>query len=243
MEHSAAFYLVLVISALTAGISKAGLPGMGVVGAVFVPMVMPAKLSTAYVLPFLLFADAIAVTYWRRSAVLRYLAALLPSMFAGIIAGFLLMDRISDAIYGKVLGSIVILLLIADAAFRHFKIRIPENSRTFAWSMGFLAGVMTMMANAAGPAITLYFLTMKVSKEQFVGTIAWIFLAINVFKVPFSVALGLMTLDSLSVNLMLLPCVILGSIAGVYLVRRISGPMFAELMRVMVFIGGVKLFF
>ena len=234
---------MLAFSALTAGVAKSGIPGMAMFGAVFVPLVMPAKLSTGYVLPFLLFADIIAVVFWRKAVVLRYITAILPAMFAGIIAGFFLMDRIPEAVYGKVLGSIIIMLLIADAVCRYFKISIPGNSRLFARSIGFLAGVMTMMANAAGPAMMLYLLAMKISKEQFMGTGAWIYFAINIFKVPFSIALGLMTPDSFTVNLMLLPFVILGSVLGVFLLRRISGPLFEKIMRGMVFIGGIKLFF
>jgi len=243
MEQSFVFYLVLALSALTAGISKAGVPGVATLGAVFVPLVMPAKLSTAYVLPFLLFADIVAIAYWRRTAVMRYIIALLPAMFAGIIVGFFLMDRIPDAVYGKVLGSIVILLFVMDAVCRRYNIHIPENSRMYAWGMGFLAGVMTMLANAAGPALMLYLLSMNISKEEFVGTSAWIYFAINVFKLPFSFALGLMTLDSLRINIMLLPCVILGSVMGVCLIRRISGPLFEKIMRIMVLIGGIKLYF
>ncbi len=243
MDQSVGFYAVLAFSALMSGISKSGVPGMGMLGTVFVPLVMSAKVSTGYVLPFLLFADIIAVSYWRRAVIVRYIVALLPAMFTGIIVGFFLMDRIPDAVYGKVLGSIVILLLVLDAVCRRLKIRIPENSRLFAWGMGFLAGVMTMLANAAGPAMMLYLLAMNISKEQFVGTGAWIYLAINIFKVPFSVSLGLMTAASFSVNLMLLPCVILGSVLGVRLMRKISGPMFEKMMRVMVLAGGIKLFF
>ena len=243
MEQSFLFYLVLAVSALTAGIAKSALPGVAMLGAVFVPLVMSAKLSTGYILPFLIFADIIAIIYWRRAAVMRYLIALLPAMFVGIIAGFVLMDRIPDAVYGKVLGSIVILLLGMDAVCRHRNIRIPENCRLFAWGMGFLAGIMTMLANAAGPVLMIYLLTRNISKEQFIGTGAWIYFAVNVCKVPFSAALGLMTLDSLGVNLLLLPCVIVGSILGVRLAHRISGAMFEMLMRVMVLVGGVKLFF
>jgi len=47
----------------------------------------------------------------------------------------------------------------------------------------------------------------------------------------------------LRVNFMLLPCVILGSILGIWLVRRISGPLFEKIMRFMVLAGGIKLFF
>jgi uncharacterized membrane protein YfcA len=243
VEHSAAFYCVLALSALVSGIAKSGVPGMGMLSSVFVPLVMPAKLSTGYVLPFLLFADVIAVACWRRSVVARYIAALLPAMFTGIVVGFLIMDRIPDAVYGRVLGCIVILLLILDATCRRLKIRIPENSRLFAWSMGFLAGVMTMLANAAAPAMMLYLLAMKISKDEFVGTGAWIYFAINLFKMPFSIALGLITPDSFTINLMMLPFIILGSIAGVFLLRRISGPLFEKLMRIMILAGGIKLLF
>jgi uncharacterized membrane protein YfcA len=160
-----------------------------------------------------------------------------------MVAGFLLTARSPYAVSGKVMGSIVLLLLVMDAVCRRRNIRIPENSRLFAWGRGLLAGIMTMLANAAGPAMMLYLLAMNISKEQFVGTSAWIYFAINIFKVPFSIALGLMTLDSFGTNIMLLPCIILGSILGVRLMRRISGPMFEKMMRVMVLLGGIKLFF
>jgi uncharacterized membrane protein YfcA len=243
MEHSAAFYFVLSFSALMAGIAKAGIPGMGLLGAVFVPLVMPAKLSTAYVLPFLIFADIIAVSYWRRTVIARYIIVLLPPTFTGIVAGFFLMDRIPDAIYGKALGCIVILILALDAVCRRLNIRFPENSRLFAWGMGLLAGIMTMLANAAGPAMMLYLLAMNISKEEFVGTSAWLYLAINSFKVPFSITLGLITPETFTTNLLFLPCIILGSIAGVFLLRRISGPMFEKLIRIMILAGGIKLLF
>ena len=243
MGGTVIFYLVLAFCAFITGLAKTGVPGMAMLGAVFVPMVMPAKQSTGYVLPFLLFADIIAVLYWRKAAVMSYIVAILPPMFVGIILGYFLMDRIPDAVYGKVLGSIIVLILAMDAVVRHQNLRIPENSRLFAWSMGLLAGAMTMLANAAGPVLMIYLLSMNISKEQFVGTGAWIYLAINIFKIPFSISLGLMTMDSFRTNLILLPFVILGGVLGVLLLRRISGPMFIKTMRAMVFIGGVKLFF
>ena len=243
MEHSTLFFLVLGFSALSAGLSKSGVPGAVMLSSVFVPMVMSAKVSTGYILPFLVFADIIAVAYWRRSVVMRYIIALLPSMCIGIVVGFFLMGRIEDAVYGKVLGSTILFLLAMDFAFRRFDIHIPKNSRLFAWSMGFLSGVMTMLANAAGPAMMLYLLTMNISKEEFVGTGAWIYLVINSFKVPFSIQLGLITLDSFFINLMLLPLIFLGSFLGVRLMRKISGPFFEKMMRGMVLLGGIKLLF
>jgi len=45
MEQSFLFYPVLAFSALTAGISKSGVPGVAMLGAVAVPLVMSAKLT------------------------------------------------------------------------------------------------------------------------------------------------------------------------------------------------------
>ena len=243
MDISAFALVILGFSAVLIGISKTGVPGLAILGVVLVPMVIPAKLSTGYILPFLIFSDFVAVAYWRKAAVWRHILAVLPAMFLGIVGGYLLMGRIDDAVYGKVLGAIVILILIMDWARRRFNLPIPVDSRAFAWTMGFLAGLLTMLANAAGPAMMIYLLAMNISKEAFVGTNAWLYFIVNLCKVPFSMHLGLISPDSLLVNAMLLPCVVAGCVLGIAVMRKIPGEAFNTLMRVMAFIGGVKLFF
>lgn len=234
---------ILALSAVLAGIAKTGLPGLGVMFVVLVPMVLPAKASTGFILPFLMLADVFAVLYWRNKAVWRLIVVMLPAMCVGIVCGFFLMDRIDDAVYGKALGCMVLLLLLADWLCRRFMIAIPINGRVPGYCMGFLAGVLTMLANASGAVMVLYLLAMRISKEEFVGTGAWLFLFINLFKVPFSAALGLITLESLKMNLLLSPCVLLGCFLGVAILRRLSGKTFELLMRTLALVGGVKLLF
>lgn len=243
MELSTAAIALLIIVALGTGISKTGVPGLGIVFVVLTPLAIPAKESTGYILPFLIFGDCLAVLYWRRSAVWRHILAVAPAMCAGVVLGFVLMGRLDDAVYGKVLGIVVLALLGLDAARRHFHLPLPVTSRAFGYGMGLLAGVLTMLANAAGPVTMLYLLAMDVSKEEFIGTGAWLFFFINLFKVPFSAALGLMTWASFKVNLMLLPCVLLGGLIGVWIVRRIPAQVFERLMRGLTFLGGLKLLF
>jgi uncharacterized membrane protein YfcA len=243
MDFSPAAYMILGLAAFFSGISKTGVPGLGILGVVLVPMIIPAKLSTGYVLPFLIFADVMAVIYWRKAAVWRHIIAVLPSMLFGIFIGYLLMDRIDDAAYGKVLGAIVVFIISFDWARRRFALSIPADSRPVAWSMGFLAGLMTMLANAAGPVMMIYLLAMNISKEEFVGTNAWLYFIVNLSKVPFSMHLGLITPDSFWVNAVLLPSVVAGGIAGVFVMRAIPEKAFNTLMRLLAFAGGVKLFF
>ena len=243
MDLPISAYIILGLSAFIMGVSKTGVPGLAILAVVLVPMVIPAKISTGYILPFLIFSDIMAVIYWRKAAIWRHILAVLPAMFVGIVIGYFLMDRIDDAVYGKVLGALVVFLLTLDCVRRYYHIPVPENSRLLAWGLGLLAGILTMLANAAGPAMMIYLLAMNISKEAFVGTNAWMYFIVNLSKVPFSVNLGLITWDSFLVNLTLLPCVVAGCIAGVLIMRRIPGDIFTMIMRGMAFLGGIKLLF
>ena len=67
-------------------------------------------------------------------------------------------------------------------------------------------------------------------KMEFVGTSAWFFLIINLFKVPFSIALGLIHGQTLMVNLILAPAVLVGVLAGRWLLERIPQRLFEHML-------------
>jgi uncharacterized membrane protein YfcA len=91
---------------------------------------------------------------------------------------------------------------------------------------GWATGLATMLANAAGAITAFYFLARRMDKMTFVGTAAWFYLVINLSKVPFSIQLGLMTPGSLKFDLMLLPAVVVGAVAGRLLLRRVPQRLF-----------------
>ena len=243
MELSTTALAVLALTAFFTGVSKTGFPGLGIVFVVLVPLVMPAKISTGYILPFLLFGDILALAVWRKAAIWSIIWMLLPTMCIGIVAGYFVMDMVDDAIYSRVLGSAVLILVALEWIRKRFALAIPVGKPAIGYGVGFTAGVLTMLANAAGPLTTIYFLAMNISKEKFIGTRAWQAMITNLFKVPFSMSLGLITPESLKVNLMMIPFVILGGLAGFYLVRKVSNSVFEILMRAFAFLGGLKLFF
>src|SRR5699024_10662251 len=76
---------------------------------------------------------------------------------------------------------------------------------------GLMGGFTTMVANAAGPVMSLYFYAMRMPVLTFLGTSAWYFAIVNLFKVPFSAGLGLITRDTLVMDAMLIPVVLLGA--------------------------------
>ncbi|MPY81530.1 MAG: TSUP family transporter [Actinophytocola sp.] len=87
---------------------------------------------------------------------------------------------------------------------------------------GVAAGAATMLANAAGPVMVLYLFLTGLSKVQFLGTMAWFFLAVNLLKAPISVGLGLITWHSVVLTLTLLPAITFGAWSGLAVAHRIN---------------------
>src|SRR5699024_1924933 len=81
-------------------------------------------------------------------------------------------------------------------------------------------GFTTMVANAGGPVMSMYFYAMRMPVLTFLGTSAWFFAIVNVVKLPFSAGLGLITRDTLVMDLMLVPLVLLGAYCGTRIARR-----------------------
>jgi uncharacterized membrane protein YfcA len=88
--------------------------------------------------------------------------------------------------------------------------------------MGILVGITTMLANAAGPVYGLFLLAIGLPKKEFVGTAAWFFLLLNLIKIPFSWNLGLIRIETLLLNVVLLPGIYIGLIAGSAIANRIG---------------------
>jgi hypothetical protein len=107
--------------------------------------------------------------------------------------------------------------------------------------MGFIAGVTTMLANAAGPVMGLYLLAVALPKDAFVGTAAWFFLLVNLAKVPFSAQLGLITPATLTFNALLLPAIAAGLLLGREVVARLPQRFFNSLVLVFAIAAALRL--
>ena len=84
---------------------------------------------------------------------------------------------------------------------------------------------------------------MGLPKNEFLGTSAWFFFLINLFKVPFSAGLGLITWPSLALNAILLPGILLGAWMGVRFAKRMPEKTFAIVAQVLAAAAAAKLLF
>ena len=75
----------------------------------------------------------------------------------------------------------------------------------------------------------------------FIGTAAWYFFALNLFKLPFSYSLGLINANSLPISLALIPFAIRGALSGRLLIRLIDQKFFETLTIGLTLIAGLRL--
>lgn len=213
-------WAALAASAFLTGVSKTGLPGVGILGILVTAAAIPAKQSTGMILPMLIVGDLFAVAYYRRHAVWGHLVKLLPCAAAGIVVGWRLMNRVNNDQLSVFLGVVILGMLALNWWRSRRDLHIPTGW-WFPVMIGLAAGVTTMMGNAAGPIMVIYLLAMRLPKEEFLGTGAWYYLILNCFKVPFSWNLGLINADSLTLNAVLLPLIAAGALSGVRLAKHI----------------------
>ena len=236
-------WLLAILGAACVGIGKAGISGMGLLPVVIFAFIFGARTSTGIVLPMLIVGDVTAVRAFHRHARWDYIRRMLPPACIGVIVSAWYMRSLSEAVYKPIIGAIILGLTALQIA----RMQKPEwfgnvpHSRLFAWAIGLIAGCATMLANAAGPVFAIYCLAVALPKMEFVGTSAWFFLIVNSFKIPFSIALGLIHGGTLLLNLVLSPLIIAGLLAGRWLTTRIPQRTFDLLLLAFAAIAATRL--
>jgi uncharacterized protein len=235
------------LGALMIGVSKAGIPGLSILSiALFNHVFASAKQASGLILPLLIFGDFVAVFSYRKHTQWSYLWRLFPWTAAGVVLGYFTLGRISDQT-ARILVGWIIIALAALSFWRRYAAAAPDDDKTisFHWSVGaaigVTAGFITLVANAAGPLMAIYLLAMRLPKMEYVGTAAVFFMLLNLFKVPFMVDLGLITTQSFGLNVALAPAVLLGALAGRWLLRRINQNLFELSVLLLSAIGGILL--
>ena len=238
-------WLLLAIAALAVGLSKSGMPAFGPVPTALFATVLPAKASTGAVLGLLLVGDLVAVRMYHAHADWKILRRLFPSVVFGVLLGVIVLWFADDAAVGRIIGAILVLLVMLSLALMRLRRRDGGEPRpvppALAHVFGPLGGFTTMVANAAGPVMSLYFVTSRLQVQAVLGTAAWFFLVVNAFKVPFSVGLGLMTPQSLLLNLVLVPALLVGALIGWRVARRISAAWFERIVLLLTLASGLYL--
>ena len=261
-------WVLLTVGSLIMGLSKGGIPGAGnLTVAIFAlaledalgPIGVP--LSVGLLLPVLISADLAATIVYRRHADWKYIFRLLPCFLIGTVLGWWVFDYFQGGEDERVSQlKIIIGLILLSMTGLHFILQfrkkkkakklsdpnlnaVPKGSIGLGILFGLLGGVATMLANAAGPIAQLYLLVMNLPKYSFIGTSAWLFLIVNICKIPFMVDLGIITIETIKVSSWLFIPAVFGAVFAPLIVKKINQAIFEKLIWFFIIIAGLRMIF
>lgn len=246
-QISVTVWIISVLAAMMIGMSKTGLSGFGTLVVPVMAYAFGAMPSSGVVLPMLVMADIFGVIYYHRSAHWKTLLLILPWAVAGLIAGMVVGKNISAVTFKHLMAGMVLISIFVMLwqELRHNKSESKIlNNKIVAAIFGIAGGFSTMIGNAAGPVMSVYLLSRKLPKNEYIGTAAWFFFVVNLTKLPLQIWIWHnITLQSFIFNLTLLPAIAAGAFLGIRIVRIIPEKPYRWFVIVVTITASVALFF
>jgi uncharacterized membrane protein YfcA len=203
-----------------------------------------AKESTGMVVPLLILADIFAVIYYNRHTQWKYVFKLLPWMIIGVLIGVYVGKDLPDPLFKIGMAIIILVTVFMMYWWDRKKIKTVPKHWSFSSAIGIVAGITTMVGNLAGAFSNIYFLAMRLPKNHFIGTAAWLFLIVNIIKLPFHIFVWeTISKETLLLNVKLLPLIIIGFLVGIKIISLIKEAFFRKMILVLTALGAILIIF
>ncbi len=243
LPGSPLFYAVAALAIILVGLAKGGFAGLGAAAMPMLALVMDPVAAAAMLLPILLLQDVVSVWAFRKSYDVATLKLMLPGAAVGIFFGWLLASAV-HADFVRALVGLISVLFGANRLLegRGIGLRIPATLPGWIGTVcGSVAGFTSQVAHAGGPPFQVWALNRNFPHTVFIGTSAIFFATINWLKVPAYLALGQFSAANMRLSLVFLPLALLSTLAGVWLVNRISAARFNTAISVLMVVVGLEL--
>lgn len=241
--HSPYSWVLYFLCAFLIGISKTGIPNLGTLAIPVFVFLFGAKESTGIVLILLCFADLVAVIYYRKKFLWHEVVKLLPMALLGLVVALILGNYINDKTFKIVIGlCIVVGMIIMFWTHKSTRLQHIVDNKWYSPFFGFLMGFSTMIGNAAGPALSVYMLSLRLDKISFTATAAWFIMILNFTKIPLQLFVWHnLTWKGLLINFLAIPFILLGSYVGILILKKLPEDKFVDLVMFLVVVSGLML--
>lgn len=229
------------IAALLVGMSKGGVPAIGMLAVPLLSMVIPPMSAAVLLLPIYVISDIVGVWLYRRDFSAANLKILIPAGLLGVTLGWLTAAYVPQRVLALLIGAVGIgyclqVWLRRDGGAAPQPPSVPKG-----WFWGTLAGFTSFISHAGAPPFQVYVLPQKLPKATFAGTATLVFAAINAAKIlpyqhlqPYSPA----TLWS---AVSMIPFALLGTVLGAQLTRRMADAWFFRAVQLGLFAVSLQL--
>lgn len=243
-EISITAWVLAFSAAMVIGLSKAGIKGIAIVNVTLMALAFEAKQSTGLVVPLLVIGDIFAVIYYNRHTQWSYIIRFLPWMVLGILFGVYIGNDLNEKTFKIGMAAIILVSVGMMYWWDRRKSKSVPTHWAFAGLVGSMAGITTMIGNLGGAFSNIFFLAMRLPKNEFIGTAAWLFLIINLIKLPLHIFVwNTITTDSFLFSLKLVPAIALGILIGIPLIKMIKDDFYRKMILVLTALGAILILF
>lgn len=232
-------WILLLIASMCVGISRTSIIAIGgLSSAIFIIAINNISVAAGIALPLLIVGDLIAIIYYRKHIYWKVILPLFPWIMMGVIIAHFTEAYLNADIIKKIVAYFLLGFLVLSF------IKIEKLKNNYTWLAGFfgiIAGFTSMLANAAGPIMSIYLLLKKVDKIVFVSSSAWFFAFMNIFKLFFRISSSTINKASLLVDIKLVGAVLLGAYIGTWFIKIIPEKAFKNLVMILTFIVTIQL--
>lgn len=240
------FLLVASTAALFVGLSKGGLPSVGMLAVPLLALLISPVKAAALLLPIYIVSDMVGIWLYRREFSARNLKILIPAAMVGIFIGWLLAAQLNDRLVGLMVGLLGLGFCLNTWLGPRLR-RQPAEGEPKPASVpqglfwGTLSGFTSFVSHAGSPPFQIYVLPQRLSKTVFAGTSTLLFAVINLAKLPPYMQLRPYSVADLQAAAVLVPAALVGTVAGAWLTRRVPERWFFRLVQGTLFVVSCKL--
>lgn len=237
-----AFWALGALASFCVGLSKGGLPMVGVLGVPLLSLVINPVAAAALLLPIYIVSDMFGLYFYRREYDMRNLQILLPAATLGIAAGWASYAIVSERIITLLVGAIGLAYCVNALVTRGNVAAQPADvPRGLFW--GAITGLTSFVSHTGGPPFQMYTLPQKLPKMVFAGTSTIFFAIVNLIKVVPYTALGQFNPSNLEVAAGLSPVAVAGAWLGYKATAMIPERLFFRIVEVALAVVSVRLIY
>lgn len=239
--HDVWFWVAAVISASAVGMSKGGLPLVGMLAVPVMALVMSPVMAAGLLLPVYVVSDMFGLYAYRHAYDRRVLAIVLPGAVVGIGIGWATASLVPEPAVTLLVG-IIGLAFGLNLILRRKTVSDPRSAEVVPglfW--GTVSGFTSFVSHAGAPPYQVYVLPLGLTKAVFAGTTTIAFAVINAVKLVPYYALGQLTWGSLETAAILSIPAAVAVFAGVRLVRWLPEKMFFQIVAWALLVISLKL--
>lgn len=226
--ESIGFWIAAIAAAILVGMSKGGLPVVGMFAVPLMAFVMNPILAAGLLLPVYVVSDQFGLYAYRRDFNARVLKICVPAAVVGIGIGWATAEIVPERLVLAIIGLIGALFSLSLLLRRGPAGEPKEPDVARGWFWGAATGFTSFVSHAGAPPWQVYVLPLQMSKTAFAGTSTIMFAIVNAVKLVPYYFLGQLNPHNLKVAGFLLLPSILGVFAGVRLVRIIPQKLFFQ---------------